>query len=438
MRKPRPGYKLVKSLFGKYEEIPEEWELKKIKELTKVSVGLVINPSTYFDDHGTVPMITGKHVTENGIVLDGVDFITEENNRLLEPTRIWLGDLVTMRVGYPGRTSVVRKEHDGINCASVIITRKNKKFVSEFLGYLANSKLISKQVTMYQAGGAQQVVNVGSWKEFLIFLPPIPEQEKIASTLSNVDDLISSYDKTIEHTKQLKKGLMQTLLTKGIGHKKFKKVKWLFGKEIEIPEEWYFVPLSDLIELKNGFAFKSDYFVTSSDKVVITPGNFHKDKKLYFEDRNTTFYEGPIPSGFILENNDLLIVMTDLTRDGVILGNAIILKSDYTILHNQRIAKVLLKEKINKKYLNQFLNSSFYKKQIKRTSAGTGVIHTSTKKILEILFPHPEISEQQKIASILSNIDSKINELEGKKTSLESLKKRLMQKLLTGQIRVKI
>ena len=214
----KKGYKLVPWLFGKEIEIPEEWNIKKIKDITKVSVGLVINPSTYFDDDGMVPMITGKNVTENGIVLDNVDFITEKSNKLLETTRIWSGDLVTMRVGYPGRTSVVKNEHDGINCASVIITRRSKKFVSEFLGYLANSKLMSKQIIMHQAGGAQQVVNIGSWKEFLIPFPSINEQQQIASILSNIDSLIESTSKIIKNSKSLKTGLMQKLLTRGISH----------------------------------------------------------------------------------------------------------------------------------------------------------------------------------------------------------------------------
>jgi len=50
----------------------------------------------------------------------------------------------------------------------------------------------------------------------------------------------------------------------------------------------------------------------------------------------------------------------------------------------------------------------------------------------------PSIKEQQKIASILSNVDSKIQKLNECKSRLETLKKGLMQKLLTGKIRVKV
>lgn len=206
-------FKKVKWLFRTELEIPEDWDVKKIKNIAKISVGLVINPSTYFDKNGTVPMITGKNVTRRGLVLDDVDFISEKSNKLLDTTRIWSGDLVTMRVGYPGRTCMVTNEYDGINCASVIITRKDKKYVSQFLANLTNSRLISQQVLMYQAGGAQQVVNIGSWKEFLIPLPPIPEQEKIASILSKVDEQIFEIESKMISIKKIKNELQKKLLS---------------------------------------------------------------------------------------------------------------------------------------------------------------------------------------------------------------------------------
>ena len=80
---------------------------------------------------------------------------------------------------------------------------------------------------------------------FLFLLPTLPEQQKIANILSNVDNLIESTEKVITHSKKVKTGLMQKLLTRGIGHVKFKKVPWLFGKEIEIPEEWKITTLKD-------------------------------------------------------------------------------------------------------------------------------------------------------------------------------------------------
>jgi type I restriction enzyme S subunit len=392
VRKARPGYKLVKSLFGKYEEIPEEWELKKIKQLSKVSVGLVINPSTYFDDSGTVPMITGKHVTENGIVLDDVDFITEKSNNELETTRIWSGDLVTMRVGYPGRTSVVKHEHNGINCASVIITRRSKKIISEFFGYLSNSKLISKQIMMHQAGGAQQVVNVSSWKEFLIFLPPIPEQQKIASILSNVDSLINQTQKEIEQTQRLKKGLMQKLLIKGVGKTSIKTSRL---DSVVFLQRGHDLPIQDRT---NG-----DVPVIGSNGIV----GYHETHKV----------KGP---GVVIG------------RSGT-LGKVYYVEEDYWPLNTSLYVKEFRSS--FPKFIYYLLQSLNYEK----FNAGTSVPTLNRNYLHPFKMKIPEsIVEQQKIASILSNIDSKIQKQQQYKSKINTLKKGLMQKLLTGKIRVKV
>ena len=79
---------------------------------------------------------------------------------------------------------------------------------------------------------------------------------------------------------------------------------------------------------------------------------------------------------------------------------------------------VIKKIPFDTSYLLHFMNTKFYKHQIKRTSAGTGVIHTSTKRILECHIPLPKIPEQQKIASILSNVDSKIKKQQEYKSKL--------------------
>ena len=89
--------------------------------------------------------------------------------------------------------------------------------------------------------------------EMKILLPALPEQQKIASILSNVDAQMQQTQKLIDLTQRLKKGLMQKLFTEGIGHNKFKKVK-LFPKiSTSIPEDWDLVRFETLIsKLKRG------------------------------------------------------------------------------------------------------------------------------------------------------------------------------------------
>jgi len=179
-------------------EVPAHWEVKRLKFISpSISVGLVINPSTYYDDNGTVPMISGKHVTEGGIDIGDVKFITEASNNSLLPSKLNAGDLVSIRVGYPGVTAVIPKELDGINCASVMIIRKGPSFHSPFLAMLMNSPVGAQQVDIVAYGSAQKQFNVGHAIEFIFPLPPLDEQVFIVEQLATQTDKIAETAKTI-------------------------------------------------------------------------------------------------------------------------------------------------------------------------------------------------------------------------------------------------
>jgi type I restriction enzyme S subunit len=198
-------------------EIPSGWVVKKIKHHSEVNVGLVINPSTYFDDNGTIPIITGKNVQVTGIDLRKVDYITEESNELLWKTKIFEGDIVSMRVGYPGRTCVVRKEEDGINCCSLIITRKSRSVNSKLLEYQLNSNIGKIQVELCQGGMGQQVVNLSDWNEFHVITPPLSEQQQIVSYLDEhtqlIDKTISVEERRIDTLKEYRQSLISEVVT---------------------------------------------------------------------------------------------------------------------------------------------------------------------------------------------------------------------------------
>ena len=199
------------------------------------------------------------------------------------------------------------------------------------------------------------------------------------------------------------------------------------------------VSLEELIDIKHGFAFKSDFFQSEpSDYILLTPGNFNVNKTLYFG-RNTKYYLGDIPSGYVLDNGDLLVVMTDLTKEMNILGNAVILHSKKKVLHNQRIGKITIKDHqvISKDYLMYILNSDTVRKNIKATASGTTVRHTSPKKILELVIPLPPLLEQFRIAEVLGVWDESIDLLEKLVGKTRSRKQGLMQQLLTGKKRFK-
>ena len=194
--------------------------------------------------------------------------------------------------------------------------------------------------------------------------------------------------------------------------------------------------IKEFASIKHGFAFEGKYFSSEKQEhILLTPGNFHVDQKLYFGS-NTKYYRGPIPEDYVLSKDDLLVVMTDLTKNMAILGNAVILKSELPVLHNQRIGLVQSKPDISKDYLCYLLNSEHVKKYVKATASGTTVRHTSPSKILDVKVHIPPLPEQRKIAKILSTWDKAISTTERLIDNSKQQKKALMQQLLTGKKRL--
>src|SRR5438046_3715447 len=159
----KPGYKLTE-----VGVVPEEWEVKPLKRISpKQSVGLVINPSTYFDRAGTVPLLVGSNVAENFIDATTSNRITTASNALLSASRLAAGDLVMVRVGEPGVTAVVPPELDGCNCASMMIVRRKSSFDSHWLCAMMNSWTGRRQVEHVQYGTAQKQFNISDAVDFL-------------------------------------------------------------------------------------------------------------------------------------------------------------------------------------------------------------------------------------------------------------------------------
>jgi len=203
-----------------------------------------------------------------------------------------------------------------------------------------------------------------------------------------------------------------------------------------IPDDWELKALQDVFTLKSGFAFSSEHF-SKVGPIVLTPGNFLLEGGLYFEDRNTKRYSGTYSSKMTFSRGDLLIVMTDLTPDCNLLGKPAVVQSDEVILHNQRIGKVVLRDKsLELPLLFYMLLSRPYLARIREQAVGSTVRHTSSKSIYSAQLPWPPLREQFAIAEALSDVDALIGALERLIAKKRDLKQASMQLLLTGQTRL--
>ncbi len=433
-KKPKQGYKLVTGDFREELEIPSIWKismLSNLAEKTKAGGTPKSTESSFYG--GKIPFVSIRDISKCKKYLEFTEkTLTEKGLKNSAGWKIPSNSILFSMYATIGKPIINKIEvctHQGI----LGIIADTEKIDNEFLYYgLLN---IKGKLTRYFLTGTQSNLNLDVCKKLQIIHPSnIDEQKKITSILSNIDNLIDLYDKSIESTTRLKNGLMQQLLIKGIGHKKFKKVKWLFGKEMEIPIGWKYVELNSVVKLQTGFPFKSNEFVQDGIRLlkgsnVLVDRIDWNDLDCFPTEREEEF------SNFLLSENDIVIAMDrPFITEGFKIAR--ISDKDLPCFLVQRIGKFYNGKDIDYDFLYHVLNSNSYKINLKIQQKGMDLPHVSKNEILTPKITLPLIDEQQKIASILSNIDSDLFDFASKKNRIEQLKKGLMQKLLTGQIRV--
>ncbi|TAJ44308.1 restriction endonuclease subunit S [Methanofollis fontis] len=166
--------------------------------------------------------------------------------------------------------------------------------------------------------------------------------------------------------------------------------------------------LGDAIHVKHGFAFKGQHFSDSGEFIVLTPGNFYEEGGFRVRPGKDRFYTGDIPEGYVLEEDDLIVAMTE--QGPGLLGSSALIPEGGKYLHNQRLG--LIQERnglIDKKFLYYLFNTKAVRGQISGSATGTKVRHTAPERIYRVRVTVPaDLNEQKKIASILSAYDDLI------------------------------
>jgi len=174
---------------------------------------------------------------------------------------------------------------------------------------------------------------------------------------------------------------------------------------------WEEIKIGSICKIKHGYAFKGEFFSNEGEYILLSPGNFFESGGLKSKGEKEKYYVGDFPSDYILNEEDLLVVMTDLIQNAPILGGCAIVPEDNKFLHNQRLGKItnLDENKIDKKFLYYCLNEENYRGQIRGSATGATVRHTAPERIYNAKVNIPTSLETQKrIAAILSAYDDLI------------------------------
>jgi len=425
----KPNYKMYNNSSERTEinRIPKDWNVMRLESLIdEIKNGFA---SGRRDENGIVQIRMNNVTTDGQLALDSYlkvpipenvnDWVLKEGDFLFNNTNSY--DLV-------GKSTIFKSAP--FKCTfSNHFTRirfKQNLIIPEIILYhfiLLWQKGYFRSIAIRHVG--QSAVHTKYLLKLKLPLPPLPEQKKIAEILSTVDNAIEKVDEAISKTERLKKGLMQDLLTKGIGHKEFKDTE--IGR---IPKEW------EVIKLKNVSLNLIGGGTPSTSNPIYWNGNIpwmtsaHITSKEIKNGQKYITKEGLLNSSTNIVPKDNLLIAT---RVGI--GKIAVNKIDIAI--SQDLTGIIINKDI---VISDFLYWLFVnnKNKIKSLSQGSTIKGILKENLLNIRFPRPSLPEQKKIAEILSTVDKRIELLKKKKEILNRIKKGLMNDLLTGRRRVKL
>ena len=181
--------------------------------------------------------------------------------------------------------------------------------------------------------------------------------------------------------------------------------------------EWKEIRLGDVVQIKHGWPFKSQFFneELTGKPIVVNIGNFRYTGGFRFDSTTLKEYRDEYPAEYELEPGSVLLVMTCQTAGGEILGIPAKVPADSrTYLHNQRLGKVVVTapSSVDVGYLYWVFLWSEFNRHLFTTATGTKILHTSPGRIEAFRWKAPPLREQQAIAVVLASLDDKI-ELNG-------------------------
>lgn len=168
------------------------------------------------------------------------------------------------------------------------------------------------------------------------------------------------------------------------------------------------IKFADAFRVKHGFAFKSRYFDSEGPFVLLTPGSFNEQGGFREQGEKTKFYTGDVPDGYLLDEGELLVAMTEQAPG--LLGSSLWVPDPARFLHNQRLGRIVdLDEGIlDRRFLYYLFNTRSVRHQIDGSASGTKVRHTAPERIGRVEVVVPPVKEQSRIASILTAYDDLI------------------------------
>ncbi len=373
--------------------IPDGWEVTKIEEIAPLQRGFDLPVVQIKDGDYPVVFSNGVLAKHNVYKVKGPGVVTGRSGTL--------GQVHYIKENFwPHNTSLWVTDFKG----------NSPKFIFYFYKNLG--------LLRFGTGSGVPTLNRNDVHRHNVFFPPLPEQNRIVKVLEAWDEAIEVLAKKIKHKKEIKKGLMQNLLT---------------GK-IRLPKltnKWELIKLSDVGSFSKGMGVLKDE-VTELGHNVVRYGELYTKYNFKIEKVFSHIPDGVVPTTKKIKYGDILFAGSGETADEIGKSVAYLSKED---CYAGGDIIVFTPKKSHSLFLSYFFNTGVARKKFSQLGQGNSVVHLYKSDLEKLSFELPETEEQDRIASILDASSKEISELEKKLSLIKEQKKFLLNNLITGTIR---
>ena len=429
-------------------DVPEHWEVKRLKWVGEAVIGLTYSPTDVVDEGEGTLVLRASNIQGGRIVLDDNVFVSAEIPRKLRTkandivicTRNGSRDLV-------GKTGKISERESGLTFGA--FTAVFRSSANDYMFYVFNSGLFSFQAGLYQTSTIFQLTN-GTINAFQIPLPPPREQQAIAAFLDRetgrVDQLLAKKRELIERLKEKRTALISNTVARGLppaaaraaGFPENPPLKpsgldWLR----DIPKHWEVKSLTRLtLAIRNGTSATqlddTDNTVPVTRIESISGGRINFDKVGQVE-------WTPSIEGFRLKKGDILLSHINSLS---MVGNCALFDSDQPLYSGMNLLRIQPERTIHAPWLWRVISSDGIRKEISaRAKPAINQASVTTTQIKSLRLPVPPLAEQSAIAAYLDDETAKLDALVGKvEVAVERLQEHrtaLITAAVTGKIDVR-
>ena len=379
----------------------DAWEKRKLGELMKVTSVKRVHQSDWRQEG--VPFLRARDIVainKNQKVKEPIYISRDLYERYSEQSgRVTPGDLLVTGVGSIGIPFLIKTESPIYFKDGNIIWFQNRTLDPAFFYFQFTGNSIQTYILSTSGKGTVGTFTIATGKQTPIVFPKKTEQKLIGSTMSDLDNLIAATQHKIDALEQAKKALLQRLFDQS----------WRFKG---YSDPWEKRKLGELAEFINGRAYKQDELLASGKYSVLRVGNFYTNDKWYYSNLE-------LPEKYYAEEGDLLYTWSATFGPHIWIGPKVI--------YHYHIWKVALKNIFEKDFALQFFEAD--RVRLLNSTNGSTMIHVTKKDMESKGILLPDVCEQRTIGDLLKRVDHLIAATQSRLSSLELLKKALLQDL---------